>query len=62
MWAPRIDASASGSWPTATATTRECTPEQWQERREQQGGTLRSTYLQDAVKYQTEERASYPTP
>ena len=61
MSAPRIDASGCGSWPSATATTRECTPQQWKERREDQGGTLRSTYLQDAVKYQVEER-SWPTP
>jgi DNA (cytosine-5)-methyltransferase 1 len=61
MSVPRIDASGCGYWPSATATTRECTPEQWEERREQQGGTLRSTYLQDAVKYQVEER-TYPTP
>lgn len=57
----RRAAKARGMWPTATATTRECTPEQWQERREQQGGTLRSTYLQDAVKYQADQR-TYPTP
>ena len=61
MSVPRIDASGCGYWPSATATTRECTPEQWEQRRADQGGTLRSTYLQDAVKYQVEER-SYPTP
>lgn len=61
MSVPRIDASGCGFWQSATATTRECTPEQWEARREQQGGTLRSTYLQDAVKYQAGVR-SYPTP
>lgn len=61
MSVPRIDASGSGFWPTATAQVRECDPEQWQKRREDQGGTLRSTYLQDAVKYQVDQR-SYPTP
>lgn len=61
MSVPRIDASGCGSWPTATAQVRECNEEQWEKRREDQGGTLRSTYLQDAVKYQMEER-SRPTP
>jgi len=61
MSVPRIEGSDCGYWPSATATTRECTPAQGEERREQQGGTLRSTYLQDAVKYQVEER-TYPTP
>jgi DNA (cytosine-5)-methyltransferase 1 len=58
---PRIDGSGCGFWPTATAQVRECDEEQWEARREQQGGTLRSTYLQDAVKYQVDER-SWPTP
>lgn len=40
---------------------RECSEEQWAARREQQGGTLRSTYLPDAVTYQAEER-SWATP
>ena len=60
MSVPHIDVSDSGFWPTATAQVRECNPEQWEKRREDQGGTLRSTYLQDAVKYQTAER-SWPT-
>jgi hypothetical protein len=50
--APRIDASGCGFWPTATAQVRECNEAQWATWREDQGGTLRSTYLQDAVKYQ----------
>jgi len=58
MSVPRIDASGCGFWPTATAQVRECDPEQWGKRREQQGGTLRSTYLQDAVKYQVEARGT----
>lgn len=58
MSVPRIDASGCGFWPTATAQVRECDPEQWGKRREQQGGTLRSTYLQDAVKYQVEARGA----
>jgi hypothetical protein len=58
---PRIGANACGYWPTATAQVRECNEDQWEARREQQGGTLRSTYLQDAVKYQVEER-SWPMP
>ena len=61
MWAPRIDASGCGSWPTPMTTQRESTPDQWSERREFFGGTLRATYPPDAVKYQVEER-SYPTP
>lgn len=62
MSVPRIDASGCGYWPSATATTRECTPGQWEQRRADQGVTLHSTYLQDAVKYQAEERSNYPTP
>lgn len=58
---PPISASGSGFWPTATAVTRECDEQQWEQRRIQQRGTLRSTYLQDAVKYQVPER-TYPTP
>ena len=62
MSVPRTGASGCGYWPSPTAVSRECNPEQWEERREDQGGTLRSTYLQDAVKYQVEKRSSYPTP
>jgi hypothetical protein len=54
-------ASGSGFWPTATAVARECDEQQWEQRRIQQRGSLRSTYLQDAVKYQVQER-TYPTP
>ena len=56
MSVPRTGASGCGYWPSPTAVSRECNPEQWEERREDQGGTLRSTYLQDAVKYQVEAR------
>ena len=64
---PHIDASGCGYWPTATAQVRECNEEQWAQRRVDQGGTLRSTYLQDAVKYQVEARGhstpqTWPTP
>jgi hypothetical protein len=52
----RKAAKARGMWPTATATTRECTTEQWGCRRESFGGTLRATYLQDAVRYQVDLR------
>ena len=58
---PPISVSGSGFWPTATAVSRECDETQWEQRRIQQRGTLRSTYLQDAVKYQVKER-TYPTP
>ena len=59
---PRISASGSGFWPTATATTRECDEQQWEQRRKDQGGDLRSSYLQDAVKYQVDQRSKWASP
>ena len=41
----------SGYWPTPTVTCRVCTPAQWAHRRKMEGGTRRSTYLADAVRY-----------
>lgn len=49
----------SGSWPTPTVTCRVCKPHQWAHRRKMEGGSRRSTYLADAVRY-WEDRSGTP--